>query len=29
MENRVLETALVSFCSAHENDGGGAEYDMI
>ena len=25
----VLETALVSFCSAHENHRGGVEYDMI
>ena len=24
-----LETALVSFCSAHDNHGGGVEYDMI
>ena len=22
LENRVLETALVSFCSAHDNHGG-------
>ena len=29
LENRVLETALVSFCSAYENHGGGVEYDMI
>ena len=29
LENRVLGTALVSFCSAHENHGGGVEYDMI
>ena len=27
LENRVLETALVSFCSAHENHEGG-EYDI-
>ena len=29
LENRVLETALVCFCSAHDNHGGGVEYDMI
>ena len=29
LENRMLETALVSFCSAHDNHGGGVEYDMI
>ena len=29
LENRVLETALVSFCSAPENHGGGVGYDMI
>ena len=29
LENRVLETALVSFCSAHENHRGGVEYDII
>ena len=29
LENRVLETALVSFCSAHENHGEGVEYDII
>ena len=29
LENRVLETALVSCCSAHENHEGGVEYDMI
>ena len=29
LENRVLETALVFFCSAHENHGGEVEYDMI
>ena len=29
LENRVLETALVSFCSAHENHGGEVGYDMI
>ena len=29
LENRVLETALVSFCSAHDNRGGRVEYDMI
>ena len=28
LENRVLETALVSCCSAHENHGGG-EYDIM
>ena len=28
LENRVLETALVSFCSAHENHEGG-EYDIM
>ena len=28
LENRVLETALVSFCSAHENHEGG-EYDTM
>ena len=28
LENRVLETALVSFCSAHENREGG-EYDIM
>ena len=25
LENRVLETALVSFCSAHENHEGGGK----
>ena len=29
LENRVLETALISFCRAHDNHGGGVEYDMI
>ena len=29
LENRVLETALVSFCSAHDNHEGGVEYGMI
>ena len=29
LENRVLETASVFFCSAHDNHGGGVEYDMI
>ena len=29
LENRVLETALVSFCSAHDNHEGGVEHDMI
>ena len=28
LENRVLETALVSFCTAVENNGGG-EYDVM
>ena len=28
LENRVLETVLVSFCSAHENHEGG-EYDIM
>ena len=28
LENNVLETALVSFCSAHENHEGG-EYDVM
>ena len=28
LENRVLETALVSFCSAHENHERG-EYDIV
>ena len=29
LENRVLETALVSCCSAHENHEGGDCYIMI
>ena len=29
LENRVLETALVSFCGAHDKHEGGVEYDTI
>ena len=29
LEDCVLETALVFFCSAHDNHGGGVEYDII
>ena len=29
LEYRVLETALVSFCTAHQNHGGRVKYDMI
>ena len=29
LENSMFETALISFYNAHDNHGGGVEYDMI